>query len=110
VSGVDVAVQVIRIPEQPGLDPITVFAEDFAPGRGRITIVCYTESWTAGWGGMGPRSVRDFVASVNVEYLSDCLTSPSHLDIKKSRQPYHLRYMEKVASAVIAAFGGSDEK
>lgn len=36
----------------PSLDPITVFLEDLAPKRGKITVSCWGKSWTAYWGGM----------------------------------------------------------
>ncbi|QJI38265.1 hypothetical protein [Pseudomonas sp. ADAK13] len=36
----------------PNLDPITVFLEDLAPRKGKITVSCWGESWTAYWGGM----------------------------------------------------------
>ena len=36
----------------PRLDPITVFLEDLAPCKGKITVSCWGKSWTAYWGGM----------------------------------------------------------
>src|SRR5690606_8657631 len=50
-----ITVDVLRIPAQPGLDPIVVYFEDYAPGRGRITVACYGDAWTAAWGAMGDR-------------------------------------------------------
>lgn len=70
----------------PRLDPITVFLEDFgrraAPtddnpnhetAQGKITINCWDKSWSAYWGGMGPRTVAEFVADCGWDYVLNCL-------------------------------------
>jgi len=70
----------------PRLDPITVFLEDFGlrdaehkenpnykTGAGKITITCWGGSWTAYWGGMGPRTVAQFVAGCGWDYVLNCL-------------------------------------
>jgi hypothetical protein len=57
------------------LDPIAVYAEDFGPRRGQITITCYGESWTASWGGMGERNVVEFFLSCDQYYLAKNLSS-----------------------------------
>lgn len=69
------------------LDPITVFLEDLgswasprsdAPdhvsGQGNLTIRCAGESWTAYWGGMGSKTVTDFVLKCSDEYILNCLS------------------------------------
>lgn len=88
---------VLRIPEQPGLDPITCYFEDYAPGRGRITIACYGDAWTAAWGAMGNRTVREFVASVSSDYLACSLLELTPAATRRRK------YAERIASAVIAA-------
>lgn len=35
-----------------GLDPISVYLEDLAPCKGKITLSCYDKTWHAYWGGM----------------------------------------------------------
>lgn len=35
-----------------GLDPISVYLEDFEPCKGKITVSCYDKTWHAYWGGM----------------------------------------------------------
>lgn len=65
----------------PRLDPITVFLEDFGrrdcptesnpnyqTAQGKITINCWDNSWNAYWGGMGPRTVAEFVADCGWDY------------------------------------------
>jgi hypothetical protein len=68
------------------LDPITVFLEDFGrrdcpiesnpnyqTAQGKITINCWDNSWNAYWGGMGPRTVAEFVADCDWHYVLNCL-------------------------------------
>lgn len=87
----------LRIPEQPGLDPITCYFEDYAPGRGRITIACYGDAWTAAWGAMGNRTVREFVASAPPDYLACSMLELTPATTRRRK------YAERIASAVIAA-------
>jgi len=70
----------------PNLDPITVFLEDlgrrdcptesdpnYQTDQGKITINCWDKSWNAYWGGMGPRTVAEFVADCDWSYILNCL-------------------------------------
>jgi hypothetical protein len=70
----------------PRLDAITVFLEDFGlrdcpidsnpnyqTAQGKITINCWDNSWNAYWGGMGPRTVAEFVADSGWDYVLNCL-------------------------------------
>lgn len=70
----------------PRLDPITAFLEDFGrrdcqtesnpnyqTAQGKITINCWDKSWSAYWGGMGPRTVAEFVADCGWDYVLNCL-------------------------------------
>lgn len=57
-----------------GLDPITVMLEDFGPGQGRITIMCWDEVWKSFWGGMGDRKISQFVCSCDHHYLANKLS------------------------------------
>ena len=60
----------MTIQDVPGLDPITVFLEDFAPGQGQITIVCWGEAWTHYWGAMGEKNdLMKFVSKCDNGYL-----------------------------------------
>ncbi|MFJ4542982.1 hypothetical protein ACIP1X_05180 [Pseudomonas sp. NPDC088885] len=70
----------------PRLDTITVFLEDlgrrncsiesdpnYQTAQGKITISCWDNSWNAYWGGMGPRTVAEFVADCGWDYVLNCL-------------------------------------
>ncbi len=74
------------ISDVPRLDPISVFLEDFGrrdcptekdpnyqTAQGKITISCWDKSWNAYWGGMGPRTVAEFVTNCNASYVLNCL-------------------------------------
>ena len=54
----------------PNLDPITVFLEDLAPCKGKITVSCWDKSWTAYWGGMWDGlSIGQFFCELNTSYI-----------------------------------------
>lgn len=69
------AITKLTITGAKALDPIHVFMEDIEPGKGRITINCYTKSWTAYWGGMSNRTIAQFFCSCDEGYLSNNLTN-----------------------------------
>jgi len=56
------------------LDPVAVIAEDIAPSRGRITITCYGEAWTASWGGIGCHTISQFFCSCDEHYIAKNLS------------------------------------
>lgn len=75
------------------LDPITVFIEDLSARNvklpdnpsyitraGKITLECFGESWSAYWGGMGPRTVEQFFTECSVDYLVGCLARGAEID------------------------------
>lgn len=52
------------------LDPISVFLEDFEPKRGKITVSCYGQNWSAFWGGMWEGlTVGQFFCELNDDYI-----------------------------------------
>lgn len=60
----------IEITDIPSLDPIRVMLEDIAPGKGRINIECYGESWASYWGGMDEQTIAQFFSSRDEHYLA----------------------------------------
>lgn len=56
--------------EIKGLDPVTVFLEDFGPGQGKLTVECFGDAWSQYWGSMGAGDLISFLASANVEYIA----------------------------------------
>lgn len=89
----------IRIEGAPALDPVTVFFEDFEPHTGRVTVVCYGESWTAFFGSMHDETIRDFVKCAPVSYLANkLLPYPGKLKVKAEKEQY--RYLERIVAAI----------
>lgn len=62
-------VTILRITDVPRLDPIRVTLDDIGPGQGRINIECYGKAWASYWGGMGRRTLAQFVAGCDNSYL-----------------------------------------
>ena len=53
-----------------GLDPISVYLEDFAPCKGKITVSCFDKTWHAYWGGMWDGlTVGQFFCKLNEAYI-----------------------------------------
>ena len=53
-----------------GLDPISVYLEDFAPCKGKITVSCFDKTWHAHWGGMWDGlTVGQFFCKLNKAYI-----------------------------------------
>jgi len=88
-----------RIEDAPGLDPVTVYVENYTPGKGRMVVTCYASAWTAFWGAMGDdTTLEQFVAGCSPEYVADNMVWGA--DTKKSTKGY----ADKVAAAVVAFF------
>ncbi|GEM_PF-4348992 len=88
-----------RIVDAPGLDPITVYAENSGPGQGRLLVACYGSAWTAYWGAMGSStSIEAFVAGCNPHYVADNLVWGTDAD------KHQHAYADKVAAAVVGFF------
>ncbi|EIM1710235.1 hypothetical protein JFQ88_004132 [Aeromonas dhakensis] len=66
-------IQKVWIPESDDLDPITVYLENYEPGRGKITIECWGKAWSAAWPAMSKRSIEQFFIDTGVPYLVGCL-------------------------------------
>ena len=63
----------IRLTDIDGLEPITVFLEDFKLGSGKITIECAGQSWSSFWPSMGC-SIAEFVVDCDDDYLIENLS------------------------------------
>ena len=98
------SVSCYRVDDVPELDPITVYVENYEPGRGRMVVTCYASAWTAFWGAMGVGStLEEFVASCSPDYVADNMVWGT--DAKKPAR----QYADKVAAAVVAFFRAQRE-
>lgn len=95
------AITILRIPAQPGLDPITVYIDSPEAGAAAVTIRCYSSAWaacawTAYWGSMGTDAIQ-FIASINSDYMLGCMLWPAECAASKRDR----EYAGRVAQAVI---------
>lgn len=65
----------LTLTELEALDPVSVIVEDYVPGKGKIIIECYGQSWSAYWGGMSGRCLADFFCSCDEHYIAGKLSS-----------------------------------
>lgn len=82
------------IREVPSLDPVTVILEDIGPGEGRVFVECYGEAWAAYWGGMGQRTIAQFVSECGIDYLHSNL-------IRGKVEKKRVQYIHRIVQAVI---------
>lgn len=92
------SVVALRISDAPALDPILVLMQDIGPGQGRLIIECYSVAWATYWGGMGDRSVKEFVRSCDSDYIANRMWPP-----KQRRTKADYAYLMHIVDAVKAA-------
>ncbi len=111
MSESDVTLRVLRLPTQQSddqagkmfLDPVTVFLEDFEPGRGQLTLVCWGRAWTHYWGAMGTRCrLRDFLLEASTCYLAGKLMLPYDVMLKRSESREE-RWLTQIVDAMKTA-------
>jgi len=68
-------IQRLRIAEADRLDPVTVYMEDYEPGKGKIIIECYGKSWSSFWGSMASNTIAEFLCCCDEHYLAKNLSS-----------------------------------
>ena len=91
-------VKVMDIPEQNGLDRITVFWRNLSEGKGDVTICCYGCAWTSWFGAMGDRTIEQFFIDADTYYLTEKFGITRLLKQNKA----HERYLAKIIDAVKA--------
>lgn len=92
-----------------GLDPVTVFLQDFGRdtdnegryARGRLIVECWGEAWSCYWGAMAAPDIQTFLARTSPCYLVDKLW-PSYV-YRSRRMRHREQYLERIVEAVIAA-------
>lgn len=65
----------LLITDVKGLDPLTAFLENYEPGKGKLTLEIYGESYSAYWGGMSGGTLEQFILDSDNHYLSKNLAS-----------------------------------
>lgn len=99
---------VINIPRQRydaaagklDLDPVTAFLEDFEPGRGQLTLVCWGRAWTHFWGAMGNgATVAEFCSKASTGYIAGKLMLPYDVMLKRA-EPREERWLTQIVEAL----------
>lgn len=89
-----------RISGAKALDPITVYWWDGRPDEGNVTLLCYGCAWTAYFGGMGGRTIKQFFAEADTPYLTGKLGITPILTQRKADHSYLGRIIEAVKAAI----------
>lgn len=90
-------VEAVEISGVQALDPIQVYWEDFGGGRGRVTITCYGEAWTAYWNAMGENTtIREFFLMADDDYIANRIQGPQF----QKRTQGHLTYLKRIVRAI----------
>ena len=94
-------VAAFRLTELDGLDPVDVYLRDLGPGKGILTISCFSSAWSSWWGGMGNDTpIRKFLAQCSPDYLTGCLLRGDlfHERLTKKQRDYLYRICQAVIS------------
>ena len=83
-----------------GLDPVTVYVEQYGPASSRITVQCYARAWTAYWGSHGARGVEAFVTNCGAEYIADNLVWGTNGLFTKHAEKLDRAYLLRIAQAL----------
>lgn len=94
-----IKVEALTIFDAPTLDPVTVILQDVARNHGRLIIECYGKAWSAYWGAMGERSLREFVCGCHADYIANRLIEGGFKHRSKKDQ-YVLRIVVAVQEAL----------
>lgn len=78
-----------------GLDPITVVFRDAGAERGELIITVWGKAWSAYWGAMGTNTVREFVETCGVDYITSKLIDHSRKNLKRDTD-----YLERIVRAI----------
>lgn len=82
-----------------GCDPIQTYWADSGPGAGYVTITCSGEAWTAYFGAMNGKTIQQFFAEADTDYMVGKLNSPT-LKNGLARQKYLAKIVEAVKEAL----------
>jgi hypothetical protein len=94
-----VAVEAVRIAGADGLDPIHVFWHNVEPGKGYATVICYGCAWTTYFGAMSGRTIQQFFAEADADYLVVKMGAP-HLKQGKRHDAYLGRIVKAIQESL----------
>ncbi|MFZ6773070.1 hypothetical protein ACO0LB_10190 [Undibacterium sp. SXout7W] len=83
-----------------GLDPVTVYVEQYTAKASRIIVQCYAQAWTAYWGNYGGGSVEEFICNCHPEYIASNLNWGLNGLMLKRVEKHQYAYLLRIAAAV----------
>ncbi len=93
-------IEAFEIDASNGVDPIQVFWQDVAVGKGAVTINCYGCAWTVYFGAMGTDTIRSFFADVDVGYLVTKMGNNHPLKQTKQADKYLARIIANIQQSL----------
>ena len=96
----EVQVEGMYIPESAGLDGITVFWQNYEPGRGAVTLTVWGSAWTCSFGAMSGETIQEFFAKADVSYLVNKLGITPRLKQSKREEVYLGRIVTAVKKSL----------
>lgn len=99
VEAVTAEVQAFRIFDIPKTDPVFVVLHDMGAGTGRLVVECFGKAWSAYWGAMGDRRLRQFITDCGTDYIVNRL-SPGDRRFTRSEEAYLTRIVTGVQEAL----------
>jgi hypothetical protein len=84
------------VPSTPQLDAVTVFWENYGPGRGSVTLVCWGCAWNCSFFGMDDKTIKQFFQTSGTDYLIKKLGITPHLYQRKRDYAYLGRIIDAV--------------
>jgi hypothetical protein len=85
-----------EIPEQANLDKITIFWQDWEPGKGAVTITVWGCAWNCSFFAMSGQTIREFFARADTSYLVNKLGITQWLKQTKRHEAYLGRIIDAV--------------
>lgn len=89
-------IELLVIPGTATLDTVQVYWRNIGPGKGEVTVTCWGSAWTCYFGGMGDKTIQEFVRSCDIGYLVSKLGYTKWLKQRKT----HDQYLGRVISAI----------
>lgn len=93
-----------------GLDPITVYVEQYSERASRVTVQCYAQAWTAYWGAHGDEGAERFMRDCSVGYLVDSFVWGNNGLMLKRREMDQARYLGRIIDAIQRHFAAIANK
>lgn len=95
-------VEVSIVPPAADLDEVVVYWRNLSLGKGHVTVTCWGNAWTGYFGGMGERTIQQFVAGADTSYLVNKLGITPHLKQTKRDHAYLARVINAVKKTLPA--------